>query len=81
MLVHERLHSKVKGNVLFVYDSVTRHPIVNRQINVTNVDLLFICLLVLYLLITFLFVSLILYLKKKRQIKINKIQIIQPCLL
>ena len=66
MLVHERLHSKVKGNDFFVYDSVTRHPIVNQEINVTNVDLLFICFLFLYLLITFLFVSFILYLKKKK---------------
>ena len=70
MLIQEKLFSKVKGNVLFVYDPVTKHPNVNRQINVTNADLN----------ITFLFVVFILYVKRK-QMQINKIQIIQPCAL
>ena len=70
MLIHKKLFSKVKGNVLFVYDPVTKHPNVNRQINVTKADLN----------ITFLFVVFILYVKRK-QMKINKIQIIQPCAL
>ena len=61
---------KVKGNVLFVYNPVTRHPNVNQQINVTNADLD----------INFLFVIFILHVKRKL-IKINKIQIIQLCLL
>ena len=39
MFIHEKLYSKVKGNVLFVYDPVTKHTNVNRQINVTNADL------------------------------------------
>ena len=56
MLIHERLYSKVKGKVLFVYDPVTRHPNVNRQINVTNVDLD----------VTFLFAIFILYVKRKQ---------------
>ena len=61
MLIHERLYSKVKGKVLFVYDPVTRHPNVNRQINVTNVDLD----------VTFLFAIFILYVKRK-QMKIAR---------
>ena len=60
---------KSKGKC-FVYDPVTRHPNVNRQINVTNA----------YLDITFLFVIFILHVQRK-QMKINEIQIIQPCLL
>ena len=46
---------KVKGNVLFVYNPVTRHPNVNQQINVTNADLN----------INFLLVIFILYVKRK----------------
>ena len=30
MLIHEKLYSKVKGNVLFVYGPVTKHPNVNQ---------------------------------------------------
>ena len=54
MLIHKRLYSKLKGNVLFLYNLVTKYPNVNRQINVTDASLG----------ITSLFVIFILYVKK-----------------